>query len=99
MQAEEKNSNRFGSAVERVLSYPIQLWFVLLIVLLCFCASLLFGAAVRYYTSGGQKLGNFGPVVDKVASLPEQIKLVFSQIFNHSPQITNEQRFDGQAGC
>lgn len=94
----KEKSDRFGSSVEKLLDYPIPLWLGLLVVLVCMCSGLLFGAAVRYYTSGGQKLGNFGPVVDKVASLPNHIKLVFSQIYNQSPQITNEQRFDGQAG-
>ena len=94
----KEKSDGFGSSVEKLLDYPIPLWLGLLVVLVCMCSGLLFGAAVRYYTSGGQKLGNFGPVVDKVASLPNHIKLVFSQIYNQSPQITNEQRFDGQAG-
>lgn len=84
--------------LERILFRKIELWVVLLWTLALASAALIFAASVRYYHSGGERLGRVGPTIDSVAGFPSTAKRAMTTLLwgGRSDLLALEQRFSDE---
>jgi hypothetical protein len=89
--------------IELFLYRPVELWIVCLIVLSGAAASVALAWAVKDQITGGTRLGAFGPVVMRIASLPSDTKRVLVRAFgiltDSAAELQSpEQRFGADSG-
>lgn len=78
--------------LKRLLFKKIQIWVVIYASLMALMLGFLFAGLSRYYAMGGDRLGALGPIVDRLASIPERL------IFTLRYQGWDDTHFDLRAG-
>lgn len=84
---------------ENFYSKKIEVWIVLILAIAGIISSLLFGGAVRnYYSMGGSKLGNLGPVVESIAAFPSVVRDVIVLVMSDKHPLATQRHFKGSSG-
>lgn len=65
--------------MEKLLFKKVELWLVILILLVCVVATIIFGWVVKYTVVGGKKAGAIGEAAVVLASIPSNLKILYDK--------------------
>lgn len=84
--------------MEKFFFKKIELWLVLLILVLGFVGTIVFGALVRNVAKGEHRFGKIGEIAFAIASVPADLKAIARDWNSHGMEVFDSSRFGGRRG-